>query len=106
MHRSLAGRISKSAHAHALVTFYRLAPEDPFPSGLMFCVEAHERLLGDGVPASRIIVGGDPAGGILTLMNGGQKVTHFLTQRIENFSDTPTKSGKRLTTELQRPSRK
>lgn len=67
MHRSLAGRIAKDAHARALVVFYRLAPEHPFPAGLEDCIEAYERLLKEGISPSRIIVGGDSAGGNLTL---------------------------------------
>jgi len=67
LHRALAGRIAKSAYARALVVFYRLAPEHPFPAALEDCIEAYERLLADGVAPSRIIVGGDSAGGNLTL---------------------------------------
>jgi epsilon-lactone hydrolase len=67
MHRALAGRIARSAHARALIVFYRLAPEQPFPAGLEDCLEAYQRLLDDGIPPSRIIIGGDSAGGCLTL---------------------------------------
>jgi acetyl esterase/lipase len=67
VHRALAGRIAKAAHARALVVFYRLAPEYPFPCGLDDCIAAYEGLLADGIPSSRIVVGGDSAGGNLTL---------------------------------------
>lgn len=67
MHRVLAGRIAKAAHARALVVFYRLAPEHPYPSALDDCVEAYKSLLAQGIPSSRIVVGGDSAGGNLTL---------------------------------------
>lgn len=67
VHRALAGRIAKAAHARALVVFYRLAPEHPFPCGLDDCIAAYESLLADGIPPSRIVVGGDSAGGNLTL---------------------------------------
>jgi epsilon-lactone hydrolase len=67
LHRTLCGRIAKGAHARALIVFYRLAPEHPFPAGLNDCLEAYERLLADGVPASRIVIGGDSAGGNLVL---------------------------------------
>jgi epsilon-lactone hydrolase len=67
LHRSLAGRIARSAHARARVVFYRLAPEHPFPAGLEDCIEAYESLLAGGVAPSRIVLGGDSAGGNLAL---------------------------------------
>jgi monoterpene epsilon-lactone hydrolase len=66
-HRRIAAAVAKAANADVLLVFYRLAPEDPFPAGLEDCVEAYETLLGEGVEASRIVVGGDSAGGNLTL---------------------------------------
>jgi epsilon-lactone hydrolase len=66
-HRALAGRIARAAHARALVVFYRLAPEHPFPAALDDCVEAYETLVDQGVPPARIVMGGDSAGGCLAL---------------------------------------
>ncbi len=66
-HRRLVGRIARAAHARGLIVFYRLAPEHHFPAALDDCIEAYEILLGQGVPASRIILGGDSAGGCLML---------------------------------------
>ena len=43
-------------------------PSTRFPAGLQDCVEAYETLLNEGVePATRIVMGGDSAGGNLTL---------------------------------------
>jgi acetyl esterase/lipase len=66
-HRQLAARIGKAAHARVLVVFYRLAPEHPFPAGLEDAAEAYRRLLAEGVSPARICIGGDSAGGSLTL---------------------------------------
>jgi acetyl esterase/lipase len=66
-HRRIAAGVAKAANCDVLLVFYRLAPEHPFPAGLEDCVEAYETLLGEGVEPSRIVVGGDSAGGNLTL---------------------------------------
>jgi acetyl esterase/lipase len=67
VHRALVGRVCREAQADALLTFYRLAPEDPFPAGLDDCVAAYERLLEDGIAPESIVIGGDSAGGCLVL---------------------------------------
>ena len=67
LHRQLAAKLAKSANANVLLVFYRLAPENPFPSGLEDCVEGYCYLLDSGVNASQIVIGGDSAGGNLTL---------------------------------------
>jgi acetyl esterase/lipase len=66
-HRRIAAGLAKAANADVLLVFYRLAPEHPFPAGLEDCVEAYETLLGEGVESARIVIGGDSAGGNLTL---------------------------------------
>jgi acetyl esterase/lipase len=63
--RRVASRIAKAASARALVVFYRLAPENPYPSGLMDFVAAYEQLLSEGTAAERIVFGGDSAGAAL-----------------------------------------
>jgi monoterpene epsilon-lactone hydrolase len=67
MHRALVARICREAWADALLTFYRLAPEHPYPAGLEDCVAAYQHLIADGWSPSEIVIGGDSAGGCLTL---------------------------------------
>jgi acetyl esterase/lipase len=67
VHRALVGRLCRKSHAQALLVFYRLAPEDPFPAGLEDCVTAYQHLLNSGTKPADIIIGGDSAGGGLTL---------------------------------------
>jgi epsilon-lactone hydrolase len=50
-----------------LLVFYRLAPEHPYPAAMDDCLEAYQLLLDQGAGAARIVVGGDSAGGNLTL---------------------------------------
>jgi len=65
-YRDFASRIAREAHARALVVGYRLAPEHPFPAALDDAIAAYTALLDSGIPASRIVVAGDSAGGGLT----------------------------------------
>lgn len=66
-HRAMVARIVCAAHARALLVFYRLSPQHPFPCALQDALGAYEGLLAAGVPASRIILGGDSSGGNLAL---------------------------------------
>ncbi|WP_174733315.1 alpha/beta hydrolase [Mesobacillus harenae] len=66
-HRDLASKLSRATASHVLVVEYRLAPEHPFPAGIEDAVTAYRWLISAGVSAEKIIVGGDSAGGGLTL---------------------------------------
>jgi len=66
-HRRMVAKIAHAANADVFLVFYRLAPEHPFPAALEDCLEAYETLLEQGIDASRIVIGGDSAGGNLTL---------------------------------------
>jgi monoterpene epsilon-lactone hydrolase len=66
-HRGMVGLIGKAAKARTVAVDYRLAPEAPFPAAVEDAVAAYRGLLAEGTPAERIIVGGDSAGGGLTL---------------------------------------
>jgi acetyl esterase/lipase len=66
-HRRVVAKIANAANANVLLVFYRLAPEHPFPAALEDCIEAYATLLGQGIDPSRIVIGGDSAGGNLTL---------------------------------------
>jgi monoterpene epsilon-lactone hydrolase len=79
-HRRMATEAGRACGVAALAVGYRLAPEDPFPAALDDAVAAWRFLRGRGVEASRIIVGGDSAGGGLTLA---------LLQRLRDEGEAP-----------------
>lgn len=66
-HRALIARIAAASNARCIAPNYRLAPEHPFPAAIDDCVAAYRALLQDGVSPERLFVGGDSAGGGLTL---------------------------------------
>lgn len=64
-YRPLAGRLAADSGLPVLVPAYRLAPEHAFPAAFDDAVAAYRHLLDLGIPASRIVVAGDSAGGHL-----------------------------------------
>lgn len=66
-HRTMASGAGRAAGICTLAIAYRLAPEHPFPAALEDALAAYDFLLSHGYEASRIAVGGDSAGGGLTL---------------------------------------
>jgi sialidase-1 len=68
---AMAAHISAAARCAVLLPNYRLAPEHQFPAGLEDCVVAHKWMVENGpsgpAPARFTFVGGDSAGGSLTL---------------------------------------
>jgi acetyl esterase/lipase len=65
-HRELCARIARAAAARVLVIDYRLAPEHPFPAAVEDAVAAYRWLITQ-VPPEAVAIGGDSAGGGLTL---------------------------------------
>ncbi|MBN1801142.1 MAG: alpha/beta hydrolase [Candidatus Lokiarchaeota archaeon] len=59
--------LSRMAEVKVLSVNYSLAPEHPFPEGLNDCVSAYKWLLDNGYDSKNIIIGGDSAGGNLTM---------------------------------------
>jgi epsilon-lactone hydrolase len=66
-HRLLTAEIARRAATRLLVIDYRLAPEHPFPAALVDAQQAYRWLLAQGLPAQRIVVAGDSAGGGLAV---------------------------------------
>jgi acetyl esterase/lipase len=66
-HTGMVSRLCKCANTRALMTYYRLAPEHPFPACLEDALLAYEWLLGEGIAPDNIAIAGDSAGGGLTL---------------------------------------
>lgn len=66
-HRDLVARIVEASGMQALVPDYRLAPEHRFPAQLQDALACYRWLLRQGFLGSQIVVGGDSAGGGLTL---------------------------------------
>ena len=66
-HRRLAGHIARRAGVRALLPEYRLAPEYPFPAAIEDAVAIYQALLADGYRPENIVMGGDSAGGGLTM---------------------------------------
>ena len=66
-HRELAGRLSAATGARVLVLDYRLAPEHPYPAAVEDATAAYRWLLRQGVAPARVAIGGDSAGGGLTV---------------------------------------
>lgn len=66
-HRHMAANIARASKTRTLMIEYRLCPEHPFPAGLEDAVAAYRWLVDQGISPDRIIIGGDSAGGGLTL---------------------------------------
>lgn len=66
-HRPLTWRLAMQTKVPVYAVDYRLAPEHVFPAGLDDCVTAYRALLDKGIAPEHIAIGGDSAGGNLTL---------------------------------------
>src|SRR5262244_1265108 len=66
-HHGMVTEVGRAARARTLAVAYRLAPEHPFPAALEDARAAYDFLLDHGIAAPKIALGGDSAGGGLTL---------------------------------------
>ncbi len=66
-HRQLAAHLSRATHMRLLMPEYRLAPEHPFPAAVKDALQVYGWLQTQGFSPGQIVVGGDSAGGGLTL---------------------------------------
>ena len=66
-HRAMMAHLSRDAASRVLALDYRLAPEHPFPAPVEDSVAAYRWLLNEGFDPARIALGGDSAGGGLTV---------------------------------------
>jgi acetyl esterase/lipase len=66
-HRRMVTEAGRAAGTRTLAVGYRLAPEHPFPAALDDALTAWRCLRNQGVEAGRIALGGDSAGGGLTV---------------------------------------
>lgn len=66
-HRGLAGRLALAAQTAVAVLEYRLAPAEPYPAAVEDAVAAYVELLDGGLRPGAVAIGGDSAGGGLTI---------------------------------------
>jgi len=65
-HRAMTMAWAKAASAKVFSVDYRLAPENPYPAALEDALAAYQWLLEQDIPANKIVISGDSAGGGLT----------------------------------------
>jgi epsilon-lactone hydrolase len=66
-HRSMVTEAGRAAGIRTLAVGYRLAPENPFPAALDDAVAAFDFLRGQGIAPEHVAIGGDSAGGGISL---------------------------------------
>jgi acetyl esterase/lipase len=66
-HRRMVSEAGRACGLRTLAVGYRLAPENPFPAAFEDAITAWFFLRQQGIAAAKMVVGGDSAGGGLTL---------------------------------------
>ena len=67
-HRGICASLAKRGVLEVCALDYRLAPEHPYPAARDDVVAAYQALLAAGYRAEQIAIGGDSAGGNLSLV--------------------------------------
>ena len=88
-HRPLTSRLAHGARRKVLAINYRQAPEHRFPAWLDDAVSAYRFLLAEGYKPQNIAIGGDSAGGNLTLITLQQIRTENLPMPGAAFCISP-----------------
>lgn len=63
MYSAFTGYLARDTGCDIFVADYRLAPEFPFPAGLIDAIQVYEALLDGGIDADRLFLAGDSGGG-------------------------------------------
>ncbi|MBV1863195.1 MAG: alpha/beta hydrolase [Rhodobacteraceae bacterium] len=99
-HRHMVAYLCRSLGIEAVMPRYRLAPEHPFPAGFEDVVASYRALITSGRDPSRIILGGDSAGGGLVLSLLAYISKHNLPRPKGCFALSPavdfTRSGESM----------
>lgn len=66
LHRQLISRIAERTRASVYAVAYRQLPHHPVSASVEDALDAYKHVLASGVPASKVMVMGDSAGGYLT----------------------------------------
>ncbi|MGA9869431.1 MAG: alpha/beta hydrolase [Acetobacteraceae bacterium] len=66
-HRAMVAEAGRQAGVRTLALGYRLAPEHPFPAALEDALSGYRFLVGSGIDPRNVVLGGDSAGGGLTI---------------------------------------
>lgn len=66
-HQDMLCRLALMSKAEIFAPDYRLAPENPYPAAVDDATAVYRQLLADGIAPEKLLVGGDSAGGGLSL---------------------------------------
>jgi acetyl esterase/lipase len=66
LHRSLMSRIAAGTRSSVMAVGYRQLPQHPVTASVADGLDAYRHVLDSGVPASKVMIMGDSAGGYLT----------------------------------------
>ena len=105
-HIDLISRISRAAKIKVLAINYQLGPEHQFPAGLNDCFDTYQWLISEkNFNPNNIIIGGDSAGGTLTLTTLIKLKDENLPLPVAAFCLSPatdmTSSGESYTTKVE-----